>query len=320
LPGVRGSSLVWCTRQHLNGHTPDISVLLRFHLWQKVYYKKVYSHFPYDSVEAAGHIVGISDHCGHALTYKVFNPSTQKAIHRSLIRPADTSDPNLRVASLGGEIEAVTTPVIHSRRDQMLLDTKQPSTQYSVESTVTPIVNPEELIGRTFLWDKQYDGQQFRAQIVKLIDDHTSQLENNKDRIKIILSLDEDAREEVITYNQLLDYLARDNDNDIIWKFKRIISYQGPITSNQPDYNLSTYNLLIEWENGETTKEPFQVIAKDDPVTCAIYAKDNGLLDSAGWKQFKSIARRQRKFTRMVHQEKLKSFNNAPKLKNGYEI
>jgi hypothetical protein len=111
--------------------------------------------------------------------------------------------------------------------------------------------------------------------------------------------------------------LARDNDNDIVWKFKHIVSHQGPITSNHPDYNGSTYNLLIEWENWETTKELLQVIAKDDPVTCAIYAKDNGLLDLPGWKQFKSIARRQKKFTRMVSQAKLKSFNNSPKFKNG---
>jgi hypothetical protein len=117
----------------------------------------------------------------------------------------------------------------------MLLDPKQTSTQDSVKPTVTPIINPEELVGRTFLWDKQDDGQQFRAQIFKLIDDHTPQLENNKDRIKILLSLDEDAREEVITYNQLLDYLARDNYNDIVWKFKRIVSHQGHITSNHPD-------------------------------------------------------------------------------------
>jgi hypothetical protein len=92
----------------------------------------------------------------------------------------------------------------------MLLDPKQPSTQDSVDSTVTPIINPKELIVRTLLWDKQDDDQQFRARIFKLIDDHTSQLENNKDRIKTLLSLDEYACEEVITYNQLLDYLARD--------------------------------------------------------------------------------------------------------------
>jgi hypothetical protein len=161
--------------QLLNGHTTDIIVIVRFHFWQKVYYKKLDSHFPSDFVEGVGHVVGISDHCGHALTYKFFNPSTQKVIHCSLIRPADTSDPNLHVESLGGDIEAVTTPVVHSRRDDMLLDPKQPSTQDSIDSTVTPIINTEELVGRTFLWDKQDDGQQFRARIVKLIDDHTSQ-------------------------------------------------------------------------------------------------------------------------------------------------
>jgi hypothetical protein len=39
-----------------------------------------------------------------------------------------------------------------------------------------------------------------------------------------------------------------------------------------------------------------------------------------GWKQYKSIARRQKKYTCMVNQAKLKSFNKAPKFKNGYEI
>jgi hypothetical protein len=114
--------------------------------------------------------------------------------------------------------------------------------------------------------------------------------------------------------------LARDNDNDIIWKFKRIVSHQGPIKSNQPHYIGSTYTLLIEWENGDTKKEPLKVIAKDDPLSCAIYAKEHGLLDLSGWNQFKSIAKRQKKFTRMVNQEKLKSFNNTPKFKNGYEF
>jgi hypothetical protein len=80
------------------------------------------------------------------------------------------------------------------------------------------------------------------------------------------------------------------------------------------------YNLLIEWENGDTTKEPLKVIAKDDPASCAIFAKENGLLDLPGWKQFKNIARCQKKFTCMVKQAKLKSFNNAPNFKNGYEI
>jgi hypothetical protein len=51
---------------------------------------------------------------------------------------------------------------------------------------------------------------------------------------------------------------------------------------------------MVEWENWETTMEPLQINAKEGPVTCSIYAKDNGLLDTPGWNHFKSIAKRQK--------------------------
>jgi Reverse transcriptase (RNA-dependent DNA polymerase) len=304
--------------QRLNGDTPDISVLLRFHFWQKVYYRNVDVAFPSDSVENVGHIVGISEHCGHALTYRVLNTATLKVIHRSSIRPASTSDPNLRAELLGGEIDDDINTVIKSRYDTIPAHSKPHST--SDQPIAPPIVNADELIGHSFIMNNGDDDQQVRARIVKLIDDHTSQLENSKDRIKVLLSLDEDTREEVITYTQLMEYLGKDKDNNIVWKFKRIASHQGPLSTNHADYNGSTYNLMIEWENGETTSEPLQVIAKDDPVTCAIYAKENGLLDMPGWKQFKPIARRQKKFTQIVNQAKLKSSYSAPKFNNGFEI
>jgi hypothetical protein len=41
--------------------------------------------------------------------------------------------------------------------------------------------------------------------------------------------------------------------------------------------------VVTEWENGEVTCEPLQVIAKEDPVTCEIYAKEKDLLDTDGW-------------------------------------
>jgi len=86
----------------------------------------------------------------------------------------------------------------------------------------------------------------------------------------------------VFTYNQLLDYIARDEDTDIVWQFKRIVSHQGPLTQEHSDYNGSSFNVVIEWENGEVTSEPLSVIAKDDPDSCAKYARDNGLLDTPG--------------------------------------
>ena len=45
-------------------------------------------------------------------------------------------------------------------------------------------------------------------------------------------------------------------------------------------YKGSLYNINIEWETGEITPEPLHVIAADDPVTCTIYAKEQGLLDT----------------------------------------
>jgi len=57
------------------------------------------------------------------------------------------------------------------------------------------------------------------------------------------------------------------------------VAHEGPLKPNHPNYKGSTYNVMIEWENGEIT-----VIAADNPVTCALYAKENDLLNQEGWK------------------------------------
>jgi hypothetical protein len=142
----------------------------------------------------------------------------------------------------------------------------------------SPVFNPQDLIGRSFLMYKQSDGQKPRATIVQLLEDHESSLEDNPTRIKFRVSLNKDQQKDIITYNKMMEYITKDKESDITWKFRQIISHevgQG-----------SQYDLLIEWENGEITKEPIKVIATDDPVTCAIYARENGLLNQPGWKRF----------------------------------
>jgi hypothetical protein len=104
----------------------------------------------------------------------------------------------------------------------------------------------------------------------------------------------------------MLEYITKDKESDITWKFRQIVSHEGPTQGSQ-------YDLLIEWENGEIIKEPLKVIASNNPVTCAIYARENGLLDQPGWKCFRHIAKNEKKFTHMVNQAKLKYFNTAPK-------
>jgi hypothetical protein len=77
---------------------------------------------------------------------------------------------------------------------------------------------------------------------------------------------------------------------------------------------------MLEWENGEISPEPLSLIGKDDPFTFAVYAKDNGLLDTPGWKQFKRLAQQQKRLIRMVNQAKLKSYRRARKYMYVYPI
>lgn len=301
---------------NLTGITVDISPLLRFHFWQKVYFLREESSFPSESKEAVGHIVGISEHCGPALTWKILTADTQKVIFRSQVRPCKEGDLNLRV-STEDDKESIDDPVIKSRPH------KAPDGNLEATNHVpppVPIINPDDLVGRTFLMDEDDTGQRFRARIVKLVEDHESTLEENPTRVKFLCSINGDKAEELISYNKLLEYISKDEDSDVVWKFRRITSHQGPLKPDHHDYKGSSYNVMVEWENGEITAEPLHLIAADDPVTCALYAKDNNLLETPGWKRFRNLAKRQKKFTRLVNQAKLRSYNTAPRFKYGFEI
>jgi hypothetical protein len=48
------------------------------------------------------------------------------------------------------------------------------------------------------------------------------------------------------------------------------------MNTTDPRYKGSTINVFVEWATGKITEEPLCLIANDDPVTCAIYAKEHG--------------------------------------------
>ena len=133
--------------------------------------------------------------------------------------------------------------------------------------------------------------------------------------------MNDDTIEKISTYNSLLDHVNNSEEDDLIeWKFKEIIAHEGLLARRHPNYNVSPYNLTIEWENGEITNEPLNIIAADDPASCAIYGRDNKLLDHPGWKRFKSLAKREKKLLRLQNQAKLRSYRTTPKHKFGYQI
>jgi hypothetical protein len=126
---------------------------------------------------------------GHFMTYKILTDDTRRIIHRSNIRSA--ADPNARSLHLD-PLNDEPPEVIRSLRkaspasdhgEDFSLHSMEPTDEHPyTESTPDPserpstgddtvIVDPQELLGRTFLMDTQEDGQRFRARIVEYISD-----------------------------------------------------------------------------------------------------------------------------------------------------
>jgi hypothetical protein len=169
--------------------------------------------------------------------------------------------------------------------------------------------------------DTQEDGQRLCAHIVEYISDHESNVRHSDDHVKFRISVNEDEYKEIITYNEFMDFIEKNQENDaIVWQLRCIVGHQGPLLWHDKDYNGSRFNVLVEWENGEITTEPLSVIAANDPMTCAAYAREHDLLDVEGWKCFRNLAKGEKHFLCLIKQAKMKSYRQSLKYKFGYRI
>ena len=71
--------------------------------------------------------------------------------------------------------------------------------------------------------------------------------------ISFILDISESMVEELITYNQILDYLeqAEEQDNSMdneLYKFRAIIGHKGPLKMTDPNWKGGKWNVQIEWK------------------------------------------------------------------------
>jgi hypothetical protein len=82
------------------------------------------------------------------------------------------------------------------------------------------IVDPYKLVGCTFMMDPQDNGQCLRAHIVDLVKDHQSKVRKLDHHHMFRISVNDDQYEEVITYNELMDFIQKNEENDaIVWHF-----------------------------------------------------------------------------------------------------
>ena len=180
------------------GSPGDISPLLMFHFWEPVLYKHDDSDFSSSSPELTGRWVGVSEHVGHAMTWKILTDDTQKIIHRSNVRKiGGPMSRNVRAELLDGESP---TPIIKSRHDSKFSnDDLADEVDGETKELNMPVIYPTDIVGRTFLLEPQEDGQRHRARIVKEIQDHEAGVEHNPDKIKFICSVNDDEYEEILS-------------------------------------------------------------------------------------------------------------------------
>jgi hypothetical protein len=130
-------------------------------------------------------------------------------------------------------------------------------------------IDPKELVGRTFLKETEEDGQRFRAGIVRAIID--KEKHQDPQYTEFLCKVDSDVADKILTYNKILYHIEREsndleNDTKQVYKFLQISASQGPLRTADNDYNI-----FVEWETGETTYEPLDLVAEDDPVSFAAY-------------------------------------------------
>jgi Reverse transcriptase (RNA-dependent DNA polymerase) len=315
--------------QALTGQRPDISKFLHFSFFEPVYYHSYSNSFPSESNEEQGWWVGIATHVGDELTYKVLTKNN-KIIYRSAVRSAlDPLKRNQRLSPLGGEIAS------NFIGDKLFIRSNFDSEKSESDSQMvdcSPSVNrrmvtidPKDLIGRTFLKDAEEDGQRFRVRIVRAVVEKEEDLKKGVEYMKFICEVPNSTVDEIFTYNEILDRIEKDNadienDTEQLYKFRRIAAHQGPLRTSDKDYKGSTYNVLVEWETGESTYEPLDLIASDDPVSCAEYAMKHNLLEVPGWKRFCRYTKNDKKLSRIINQTKIRSYRRDIFWKFGFLV
>ena len=101
------------------------------------------------------------------------------------------------------------------------------------------IINLDDLLGRTFLLPMDDNGERKRATISDHVKDLCQQQVSREDQLRFKLKIDGDQLDDLISYNQLMEYLEDKTDNgpleDGFYRFKCIKDHKGPYTSSEVD-------------------------------------------------------------------------------------
>ena len=149
--------------------------------------------------------------------------------------------------------------------------------------------------------DYNGDGTRERArikQIVEGIDRFNEEVEKDPDRIKMLIEIGDERKEELLTYTEILEYIEKNRESGeegIHWTFREIVGYRN-VRPESTDYRGCAVNVLIRWETGQVIPVPLTQFLANCPYKLAMYAIENDLLEKPLWKKCKRFARRRNTF------------------------
>ena len=101
------------------------------------------------------------------------------------------------------------------------------------------IINLDDLLGRTFLLPMDENGERKRATISEHVKDLCPQQVSREDQLRFKPKIDGDQLDDLISYNQLMEYLEDKTDTgpleDGLYRFKCIKDHKGPYTPSEVD-------------------------------------------------------------------------------------
>ena len=249
--------------QALQGTTPDISFMPHTSFYEPVYYRIEFSepdfHLPSSSNEKKGYWVGFAANQGDSLTWRTLTEDTHMIILCSGIQSVLSITTNQCLASPSGEGTTLPFPIPYPQQSQLSLpldplDEFTPNSERFVnsqsgadEDNPIPMANIDipNVLGRSFLLPPEDNGEHHMSKILN-IDDHGQPLED----LKIKLQINKDQAEEIMSYNQLMDYILRctddEEDQDSLFKFRDIVAHQSPLEPTNPNHKRSKYNVMVE--------------------------------------------------------------------------
>jgi len=106
-------------------------------------------------------------------------------------------------------------------------------------------LTPEEMVGRTFLMPPAADGSRHRAKIMSEVRKMKDKAHNSPEYIKFICLVNNEF-EDIVAYNDVVDFIEKDSTWDGVWTFKKILTHKK-VKSGDKDHRGSGINCLVLW-------------------------------------------------------------------------